>query len=235
MILFVDIVRRLIPLGFTFAVLNYSQLHAQAPSGTIGNWMMLFGTARLSEQWGVQTDLQARSYALSPNMEQLMLRGGIDYYLSSSWVVTAGYAYVTNWDYDKDITPDAVIWENRIWEQLMYKVNVGSVALQQRIRLEQRFLANDLGVANLDRIRIQLRASIPIGADSIKSSTFFITAYDEFFTHAFPFSFDRNRLYGALAFQFNPSLNFQLGMMVQTTQLNTRLFLQLGLYINIDH
>ena len=195
---------------------------------------MFFNQTRVGDDWSINTEAQVRSYEVQPNVEQLLLRFGANYHVSPSMFVTLGYGHITNWEFDKDASPIANATEQRIWEQIQTRTQLESVVLEQRYRLEQRWIDLDENKVYLNRVRAMIRATIPLGADSIVPSTFIASLYDEFFIHAFPMSFDRNRLYGAIGYQFDSSTNLQLGVMAQTTPAGTRTFVQLALTYNPD-
>ena len=81
--------------------LNYSSF-GQSPSGTTGSWLMCFNQTRLHDKWSIHTEAQYRSFEITPNTEQMLLRGGINYHISNSAFTSVGYAYVTNYAFDKE-------------------------------------------------------------------------------------------------------------------------------------
>ncbi len=56
-----------------------------------GNWLMYFGTNRVSDKFSVHTEIQYRNHTVIPNnVEQLLLRTGLNYHFSNKAFVTAG-------------------------------------------------------------------------------------------------------------------------------------------------
>ena len=65
-------------------------------------------------------------------------------------------------------------------------------------------------------------------------NTLFLSVYDEIFLHLNENPWDRNRLYGALGFQFSPSVNLQIGYLQQIVGIQSKQYLQVGLNYNPD-
>jgi hypothetical protein len=61
----------------------------------------------------------------------------------------------------------------------------------------------------------------------------FVSVYNEVFLHLEDAPYDRNRLYAALGYQFNRSVNLQAGWMAQDVKGKTRGYLQLALFANV--
>ncbi len=216
-----------------FLVLQGATLFAQSPEGTTGSWLMFFNQSRLSERWSLHSEVQYRSYEILPNSEQLLLRGGFNYNINNTAFASVGYAYIANYAYDKEQLPGVQVSENRIWQQFIMRNAVGRVAFEHRYRLEQRWLNGNQDIY-LDRIRYLLRATIPINKNKMEANTVFVSFYDEIFIHFSDNPFDRNRLYGAVGYQFTPLLNIQIGYLAQTTSLSTKSYLQIAVFYNLD-
>jgi hypothetical protein len=207
---------------------------AQSPAGTNGNWLMGFNQTRISEKWSLHAEAQYRSYELHPNIEQLLLRSGINYHLNNTAFISVGYANVSNYAYNKDLMPGITTSENRIWQQVLMKNSIGRINFEHRYRLEQRWLKNNIENKYLNRIRYLLRTSVPLNTKVIEKKTLFFTMYDEVFLHFNSNPFDRNRLYGAFGFQFLKLTNFQIGGLLQTVNNVTKSYLQLAMFYNLD-
>ncbi|MBK5279015.1 MAG: DUF2490 domain-containing protein [Bacteroidia bacterium] len=206
---------------------------SQSPKGTTGNWLMFFNQTRLNEHWSIHAEAQYRSYEITPNTEQLLLRGGVNYHISSTAFASIGYANITNYAYDKEQLPGVQVNENRLWQQFIMRNSLGRISFEHRYRIEQRWLNGNQSLY-LDRIRYLVRATIPIGKNKIEAKTFFVSFYDEIFIHLNNKPFDRNRLYGAVGYQFNPLVNLQLGYLAQTVNTTTKSYLQAAIFYNLD-
>lgn len=215
---------------FLMSLLSFGQ----SPSGTTGNWLMCFNQTRLNNKWSIHTEAQYRSFEITPNTEQLLLRGGINYHINNSAFTSIGYAYVTNYAFDKEQLSGVQVSENRIWQQFLTRNNLGRCLFEHRYRLEQRWIQSNNNNRYLNRIRYLLRVAVPLNKKEIEKNTFFLSFYDEVFIHFSSTTFDRNRLSGAIGYQFMPNANIQLGYLAQTVNTTTKQYLQTAIFYNID-
>lgn len=206
----------------------------QSPSGTTGIWFMGFNQTRLSNKWSLHAEAQYRSFEISPNTEQLLLRGGINYHINNSAFASVGYANVTNYTFDKEQLPGIQVSENRIWQQFLMRNNLGRCFFEHRYRLEQRWIQLGNNSRYLDRVRYLLRVTVPLNKKVVEEHTLFLSFYDELFIHISSTPFDRNRVFGALGYQFIPNANIQIGYLSQTVNATTKGYLQVGISYNID-
>jgi hypothetical protein len=202
---------------------------------TVGHWVMAFNQTRLTNRVSLHTEIQYRSYQVKPNTEQWLLRGGINYHINNSAFASFGYANINNFAADKDLAPGSQSSEHRLWQQFLMRNKIDRIAFEHRYRLEQRWIKPAVGTHRyLNRIRYLLRVTIPVTRPQVERNTLFISIYDEVFLHLTSPAFDRNRLYGAVGYQFSPITNLQLGWLAQTTNAGTRYFLQTALIYNPD-
>lgn len=195
-----------------------------------GNWMMYFGTNKVSDQFSVHTEIQYRDHTLTlNNIEQLLLRTGLNYHFSNKAFVTAGYAYVASYVFESE-QKEPETREHRIWQQFILTNNIGRVKFEHRYRLEQRWINQNYK----NRFRYRLMLFIPLNKPKIVKGSLFLGLYDEIFINATDPFFDRNRLYGALGYQFNKSTSIQAGMMHQQITDFGKWYLQLALIFNPD-
>ena len=101
-----------------------------------GNWLMYFGTNRIADDWSIHSEVQYRNHTVAPvNIEQLLLRTGLNYHISKSAVVTLGYGYTPSYIYI-DEESELGSTENRIFQQLIMTNKVGRVKFEHRYRYE---------------------------------------------------------------------------------------------------
>ncbi len=206
----------------------------QQQSDPFGNWIMLFNQTKLHSNWSLHNEIQYRSYSVNPNTEQLLLRVGVNFHPINKVMFTAGYGWITNYKNDEGIIKNQVVDEHRLWQQLSLKDSYGRFFIEHRYRIEERWITNNTNSEYKNRVRYLLRLSIPINNKQISKNTIFFTAYDELFVNLANQPFDRNRLFGALGFQFNDLTNLQIGYLAQTVNTTTKHYLQLALNYNLD-
>ncbi|MCF6171707.1 MAG: DUF2490 domain-containing protein [Bacteroidales bacterium] len=201
-----------------------------AQQGETGNWLMYFGMNKVSDQLSIHTEVQYRNHTLVPNnIEQLLLRTGLNFHFSEKAFVTAGYAYISSYDFESgQKAPETT--EHRIWQQFILTNNIGRVKFEHRYRVEQRWVNGDYR----NRLRYRLMLFVPLNKPKIEKGSLFIGLYDEIFLNTKEVFFDRNRLYGALGYQFNKSTSVQAGMLHQQLSGSGKWYLQFALVFNPD-
>lgn len=201
----------------------------QAQQGITGNWLMYFGTNRITDDLSIHSEIQHRNHTLEPNIEQLLLRTGLNYHINKNAIVTAGYGYITSYDFESpQDNPEST--ENRIFQQLILKNKIGRLIFEHRYRVEQRWVNSDYR----NRLRYRLMTFLPLNNSEITPGTIFLGLYDELFMNTEQTFFDRNRLYAALGYQVNPDLQLQIGYLRQTVNAFGKNYLQLGVIFNTD-
>jgi len=218
----------------SFLILKTFSLSAQSPTVTVGGWGMFFNQTRFHENWSIHAEAQYRSYEFIPNTEQMLLRTGLNYHINNSALASIGYANVTNFSFDKELSPGIQVMENRLWQQFLLRNNIDRFFFEHRYRFEQRWLQSDNNNSYLNRARVLLRVSIPLNKKTIEKNALFLTFYDEVFIHFSSTPFDRNRLYGAIGYQFLPNANIQLGYLAQTVNNTTKHYMQAAVFYNVD-
>jgi len=117
-----------------------------------GNWLMYFGSNKVSDKFSIHSEIQYRNHSIAPvNVEQLLLRTGLNYHFAKNAFATAGYAYIGNHEYESERTSPETE-EHRIWHngeeeffdrnrlygglgyQLSDNINLQTGILYQRLR-----------------------------------------------------------------------------------------------------
>jgi hypothetical protein len=216
-------------------------------------WFMYFGNHRLSDKWGIHTEYQWRREDLGQNWQQSLMRVGVDYYIPDGPMLTAGYGWIQSFPYGEQ--PISYSFnEHRIWQQMILKQKAGRFYFNHRYRLEQRFLErktlNSAAEFEHDefvfrqRARYRFMVNIPLNHPEMKEKTLFLALYDEPFIQfgkgVGANTLDQNRLYGALGYQVNKSLQIQAGYLNQMVFKGDGVHaernhnLQLGITYNMD-
>jgi uncharacterized protein DUF2490 len=195
-----------------------------------GNWIMYFGINRLSEKFSVHTEIQFRNHTITPNnTEQILLRVGLNYHFFDRALVTAGYAYIPSFIFSSEQRKPETT-EHRIWQQFITTDNIGRIKFEHRYRIEQRWVNQEYK----NRIRYRLMLFIPLNRPKIEKGSLFLGVYDEIFMNTKKAFFDRNRLYGAIGYQFSKNSNIQAGMLHQQLNDFSKWYLQFALVFNTD-
>ena len=187
------------------------------PSSPWGTW--LIGTLVLpggEKKWGGFAEVQGRANSVFNQFFYSELKGGVSYDLDKNFTLTvAGGRYAT---YDYKALPDGPLnTEKRLWEQLIINQYLTRVKFEHRYRVEQRwFNFRDGTTPYRSRIRYRLNMFIPINNRTVTAKTTFLSIYDEVFLNPVGPTFERNRLYAGVGYQFDQQWILQLGWVNQT-------------------
>ena len=224
-------------LNFTFSVLLFlfisNQISAQTTSD-LGAWYMYFGGIKFEEsQWGIHGEAQYRNHNIIGDLEQLLLRTGLQYHLKdNSATFTLGYGNITT---ENEGEPDNTFYENRIYQEALLRQDIYSVNLNHRFRYEQRFVDTQ---SLRTRFRYALFINIPLTQKKFAPGGFYIPVYNEIFINGEERGnieyFDRNRLYLGLGYVLKNYLKAQVGVMEQSTRNSSKTQLQFSLHHGIS-
>ncbi|PCE66776.1 DUF2490 domain-containing protein [Sediminicola luteus] len=195
--------------AFLFCMLT----HLTAQQSDLGNWLIYFGNKSLPKNWNWHHEIQYRNYDAIGDLEQLLLRTGLGYNLSeNNNNLLLGYGFIHSQNYVDGQLDKVKSNEHRIYQQFITRQRFGKFYLQHRYRIEQRWIeGHDFRL----RFRYFLALNIPLAKAEMGDDTFYFSSYNEIFINHEATVFDRNRLYGALGYQLNPKLRFELGYMNQ--------------------
>lgn len=238
-----------------FLMFFTSASFAQSPRTYTNNtnaWLMYFGTHKFAKNWSLHLEAQWRRNQLFSDPQQLLLRTGINYHLNPQATLTLGYCFVETYPYG-EFAVKTSFPENRVWEQLQLKNQVGRFEWISRFRLEQRFSDIPVLKENIyepgdaiytNRFRLLNRFSIPFKGKTIADKALYLSVYDEFMVN---FGknvgmniFDQNRAYAAIGYKIPKVGRLELGYLNQLVfkgdgmKVENNHTLQIGLICTID-
>lgn len=212
--------------------------YSQVEESKLGSWYMYFYNVNFEESnFGLQGDIQYRSWNTIEDLEQLMLRSGVTYRTNDSSVLfTLGYANITSGaPGESNITVN----ESRVYQEALFGQKI-----MQRVHLTHRFRYEQRWIENQDfRTRLRYSFSMNIGLNSkeLVPKSFYAAFYNELFVNgernnglAEVELFDRNRTYFGLGYILSKSSKVQLGWMRQETETFTKNQLQFSLHQNLN-
>jgi len=175
-------------------------------------WLNVNATGALPlENWRWYAELQPRWREEGSHFDQLLIRPAVFYALNKQTSLWLGYAHVTTHPNSKPSFE-----ENRVWQQLLHNFEpVGSLSIQSRTRLEQRFIENSHETGH--KIRQMIRLTMP----SAISPKLHWVAYDEYFInlndtdYGARRGFDQNRAFLGVNWAFQPDVKFEVGYLNQ--------------------
>lgn len=191
-----------------------SSLHAQSEVHQTG-WYQYFGEHPVADHWSVHAEAQIRREKVITAWEQLLLRPGLTYRFNPHVTTTLGYTYFRTFNYKTAISASR---EHRIYEELKLKHNWKTIDIENRFRLEQRFIKMEsnpkLGFETAHRFRHRFQVRVPLKARSVDESKLYLSFYNELFItlqNKSAEAVDQNRSYGALGFNFSKHNQLEVG------------------------
>lgn len=196
---------------------------------SLGNWLLYFGNKQIDSTWNWHHEVQYRNYNAIGDLEQLLLRTGIGYNLTSNNNnLLLGYGYILSENYIPGTDNKEAVHEHRIYQQFITKQSIKSLAVQHRYRFEQRFVEEDVKL----RFRYFLSLNLPLNNKELVNKTYYLSAYNELFITPEEDPFDRNRLYGGVGFKLNKTFKFEIGYLNQFLQNGSRDQINIITFVN---
>ncbi len=183
-------------------------------------WAAWFNTTKFNERWGLASDVQLRSSDQWDEVQNVLLRPGLSYFIDAHNNLTFGYAWIGTLN-----APSGDLVEHRIWQQYVHTQPLGPAALTHRLRLEQRFVepADGSDRRFSQRLRYFLRVMLPLQSRphaafehgwfaAMQNELFFNVQHRDAVNGA---SFDQNRAYLAVGYRVSTRLDLELGYLNQ--------------------
>jgi hypothetical protein len=200
--------------------ISYLHVSAQTAHENTG-WFGWFNSYKISGPWAMHFDGQVRSADNWDFVRNLLLRPGITYAFKPNSTGTIGYAYIGTYSRVSS-SSKSTLTEHRIWEQYIYSTAIGKASLQNRFRLEQRFIERVTEDVFSQRLRYFVRSIIPVGKQkgSFSDGLFFALQNEVFLNIQNKEKinnslFDQNRIYGAIGYRLSPKVDLETGFMNQ--------------------
>ena len=194
---------------------------AARPSQT-NTWLMFLSDVRFSPRWGLHAEAQVLRTHTSELGLQNVLRAGANYYATDNLLLTGGYAYSRAFPDAGYPVPTGP--EHRLYQQLQFHDTGSRVQVQHRYRLEQRWVQLQPAHPHvfLNRMRYQLRLTMPLIGKELTPGTPFVAVSDEVFLgfgrRESPGLIKQNRAYAALGYQITKASAIEIGYLNQLVQ-----------------
>lgn len=186
-------------------------------------WIGVFNQTRFSNKWGSWTDIHFRmkdDFIKEPS--QFLIRVGPTYYINDDVRFTLAYNFVNH--FPDETHPNVSQIEHRPFQQIQWYTKFPKSRLMQWIRLDERFRQNlnpngTIGEGyNFNwRIRYNYALFLPLTKKGLKPGSIQALLNNEImfnFGKKIVFnSFDQNRLFAGLVYQFTKESHIQLGYM----------------------
>jgi hypothetical protein len=195
-----------------------------------GNWFVYFGNQKINNKWLLQSDMQYRLNQIPNQKSQLLLRAGIGYNLTeANNNLLLGLAYVqSNWEEGDETI--STTHEKRIYQQYLYKQKRYNLFLTHRLRMEERFIANDFAL----RARYFLAVQKPLNGKLLNRRSLYASGFNELFIDISNKKFDRNRFFTGIGYGVTNDIRVETGYLIQSQKNSTRGQFQLIVYNNLS-
>lgn len=170
-------------------------------------WGVLNGTYHFNDKWFGYGEFQGRYSDNLGDVRELQVKPAIGYHFTPELTGMIGYGHIevnngTEW-----------LDEDRLWEQMSYKMKFGDLTLTSRTRMDHRWLSNDQDVSH--RFRQQFKAEHPIF-----ESKFYLTGSNEVLvnlndTDTKSQGLDQNRTFGGVGYKINDNIKVETGYQLQ--------------------
>ena len=178
----------------------------------------------------MQSDVQYRLNQTPEQKSQLLLRAGLGYNLTeANNNILLGIAYIESNLLEGDVTMPSTN-EKRIYQQYLYKQKRNNLFITHRVRMEERFLADDFGL----RSRYFLSLQKPLNGKLLNRRSIYASCFNELFIDIKNQKFDRNRLYAGIGFGVSNDIRLETGYLIQAQKNSTRGQFQLIVYNNLS-
>lgn len=202
---------RIRTLIFVFASLLACNNSANAQEDDLGAWYIYNGFFKFTPKIEVFFETQLRNNQIFANPEAYYFRPYFTYNVIKEFQLGVSAEYHKHFSYTDDYAEQSSREEFRIDLMAILSQKLGRVSVQHRYRYEFRNINSYGG----NRMRYRIQVTIPINSETFEKGTFFFNTNNEFFINNQPeWSFDQNRLFFAVGYQFTKSLNFQFGYML---------------------
>jgi hypothetical protein len=195
-----------------------------------GNWFVYFGNQKINNKWLLQSDVQYRLNQIPDQKSQLLLRAGIGYNLTeANNNILLGLAFVES---NREEVDEIVSTSNekRIYQQYLYRQKRNNWFLTHRVRLEERFIANDFAL----RSRYFLAVQKPLNGKLLNKRSLYASGFNELFIDISNQKFDRNRLFAGMGYGVTNDIRLETGYLIQSQKNSTRGQFQFIVYNNLS-
>ncbi len=195
-------------------------------------WPQVHFSLPLNKKLDLVAEYQWRRTNGFKHWQQSLLRGAIQYKLNPQVAIGLGYGWIETFSYgDYPIASNGTFPEHRIYEQVTYKSNIQKLSIQQRLRIEQRWIGRRTTAPErvIDewflshRFRYFLRLQHPLS----KSEKWYAAMADEIFIGAGKNVgtnvFDQNRIMLMMGMKPSSSISIEAGYLSQTLMQGRRI------------
>lgn len=193
-------------------LLMFASHFALGQNGAWGSWNIVNLKLNLNKQWAVFSESELRSQHFYADFSYYELKGGASYNLKKNLSVLLGGGRFMTYSDNNNFKLPFINEEWRIWEQFAINNYIGSIKLENRVRVEQRWTTS-LGYKN--RLEYRLNVLRPLGSKRITPGTFYLNGWDEIYLSNTGPHYEQNKAFGGMGYEVSSSLTIQTGFIHQ--------------------
>lgn len=210
-------------------------------------WLRYYNQWTIKPGWVWHNEIENRRFINPHRQHHLIMHSRLHYTINKSWELGAGVTYSLQSPQNPEITNPLVVPEIRLVQVVTYSLPLTTnVALQQRLRLDERFLRKNDGTNLLQgydfrlRLRYRLQLAYPLSSKEAHNP-FTAKLSDEIMFHLIKTAitpvFDQNRLYMGIEKQWSKQLSTELGLLhwYQQNSTNNRFFERAIMRLTVYH
>jgi len=201
---------------------------AYAQFTKFSGWSAIVSTIKIGKKSQLIVDASIRSNDRWENIETIILRPGIAFFVNPRTSLSLGLALIENKKTISGVTD--LVSDNRFWQQWQTIQKLGKNNLQHRVRLEERLVgtlyaeANELRKRNLkfnSRIRYFNRYQAGFSnTATFKTGPYWVIQNEFFFNglgaqYANKKFFDQSRTFAGTGWRISPKTDLEIGYMLQ--------------------
>lgn len=168
------------------------------------SWYILHADSKISERWRIPTIGIIRYHDIFDDREFSFISSGLSYSNHQNCSFTTGFAYLNSASGEESIseTNSTQYW---LFESFALKHQLGTDRIEQRLRLESRWISNADKTDFTTRVRYRFQYLRPIHKAT------YLKIFDEIFINTDVVGFNQNRLYLGMGQHISNSISLDLG------------------------
>lgn len=181
-------------------------------------------THYFTNKFSFSTQLQYVNHELTKEFNRSQFFAGINYFPLKNIKLTIGYQNFKFKPYKENTSN--IDSENRLYQQLIYTINLGKLNLANQFRFDERWIKNTRGIHFQNRMRYRALFTYPI------TEKWYVNLQDEIYLNLEKDKYQFNRIGIGGGYYFNKNIKMQLIYICDYFKTWTRQNLQLSLLFN---
>jgi hypothetical protein len=184
-------------------------------------WIRYYNQLSLNKKWVLHNEIDERRFFVKNKHQHLIMHSRLHYKFLESADVAFGFTYSLQSPQDPNAKTNLVVPELRPNQEINFNHPINNrLSIQQRLRVDERFISKNNGVALLDgydfNFRFRYRIQAKYNLTKLESPTqTILKVSDELMINAGENTkkntFDQNRVYIALEKEINKNFSVELG------------------------